>query len=612
MIFNLSESVKHGHTVPFKTPESIIKNKNIKINFPQYDLDLSGDDIHDVLLQLTPEELDHEKLKLLKSSKNIVDDYKKYISGQIIDLFNKYEDELNSYINNKRYNLSNVNPFVGIVANLYEFYKMFTDTKSLDMADDEFSDFLMYNYFPKEINDPEYVKDLINARVVYTDGIIEIFRSMVRNNYHNLQLTLAEAAKYRVELNGKHANDYIKKVKKHLINASYNSDIVNKFTHTINFKKFGGGVVYCSKNIWITNKEIINIDRLIVRAFNYDVVIYAHGHDENGKWTTEPITPIGTREEFTDVNELLHYLVDNGAKSILLMQCNPGHYKIDKDLIRTDVTIHHSMNETIMETFIDEIRTNFRSALESLNNVYEQVDSTIIFEDTIGYPTIDKWDDCYMLVEDNMAIVKTKFKELLADIRDVSKKVNYIYDKIKMMGLEKAEFEHPIKFNLIHFDFDDRCKILNRAMVSPRDILETYDSVISGISRIISYTSYEQLKLLDNFKMILSNINESFVCIDKNSLYYTVGEALSELGENVAPIFVIRKINRRLYRSLEEVLSSSRHRRNPSLDIYEYYIPDEKIFGAKLQIMVDTGNLCCNDKVSKKLPHCRKIDIDEI
>lgn len=103
------------------------------------------------------------------------------------------------------------------------------------------------------------------------------------------------------------------------------------------------------------------------------------------RWTIQPIHTL-TAGPFTDVNDLVHQLIKEGFKNIMMVACNPGGKSLDKDIINNhDVHVHHATSsllgestyqyydtgDTIVESIFRDIDANMQEAEQDLRYLAE-------------------------------------------------------------------------------------------------------------------------------------------------------------------------------------------------------------------------------------------------
>lgn len=74
----------------------------------------------------------------------------------------------------------------------------------------------------------------------------------------------------------------------------------------------------------------------------------------NHVWSIQPVRTLN-HGIFTDMNDLIKALIDEGFKKIFIMSCNPGHHELDPEIKkRKGVIINHAMNSLLAESTVSE------------------------------------------------------------------------------------------------------------------------------------------------------------------------------------------------------------------------------------------------------------------
>ena len=74
----------------------------------------------------------------------------------------------------------------------------------------------------------------------------------------------------------------------------------------------------------------------------------------NHVWSIQPVRTLN-HGIFTDMNDLIKALIDEGFKKIFIMSCNPGHHELDPEIKkRKGILINHAMNSLLAESAVSE------------------------------------------------------------------------------------------------------------------------------------------------------------------------------------------------------------------------------------------------------------------
>lgn len=135
-------------------------------------------------------------------------------------------------------------------------------------------------YQPSE--DPEEIKQIVNARITYNNLMIQLFRGMLERNYRILGITKEEADLLIAQLdsdNSKSQNDAMVKIRSAIVDKSSVYMIGKK---SFDLRPLGAG-------IYLETDEVTNLerhttpDRVMQSVMEYDCVIMAHGGNTSEK-----------------------------------------------------------------------------------------------------------------------------------------------------------------------------------------------------------------------------------------------------------------------------------------------------------------------------------------
>ena len=82
--------------------------------------------------------------------------------------------------------------------------------------------------------------------------------------------------------------------------------------------------------------------------------IFIDSLDSKKVWFIQPVNTLH-HGVFSDMNDLIKALIDEGFKKIFIMSCNPGHHELDPEIKkRKGVIINHAMNSLLAESAVSE------------------------------------------------------------------------------------------------------------------------------------------------------------------------------------------------------------------------------------------------------------------
>lgn len=269
---------------------------------------LASDDPIDSIFLKSPSEIDFDRLQLIPLSENIVDAYKDMIAGDIYKLIKKvyrmyhnlmmpkvqshYKhsikpgETVDEYM--KRNNIDESNPDYDRVVNApvkLFFGENFSAILASLMNDieecgikteNDFRKFLFDNYFDDRINDPEFVKRTIQAKIKYNQCLQGLLKDMLKINGKVLGLTDKQILAYIQNIKTHGLKDFNQI--KHLINANKDKIIQNN-GELYDYSLLGGGEIRFPVGGYkrLGLDDYVRVDRLYTISTRYDIIIYSHG-----------------------------------------------------------------------------------------------------------------------------------------------------------------------------------------------------------------------------------------------------------------------------------------------------------------------------------------------
>lgn len=309
--------LKHRKTsTTHEVPSQIYRNNSLTNN-----VGLGSDDYHKVLQQHSIEftEKDIEEFERLltidinKDPQKLVDEFNKWIDGEfdkvegIINVKNTEELEKlrKATERDKRLNdESGMSYLLGMQTDMLALKQAGYDDKAIRRI-------LKKDYFLAE-TDPIKLHKELQFRVNYNKKIIRDFKSLIKKNYELLEATELEVIHINNLFNSNNPSDQFEAIKmiKDILDRNSNKFQVNPNVYDLRGIDLGrnhhAGVVCISKEG--VNKKLEILSRVIQKALEWDVVIYAHGN-------THPIIK-GIESYRTELNNILdRHWKDSGFDS---------------------------------------------------------------------------------------------------------------------------------------------------------------------------------------------------------------------------------------------------------------------------------------------------------
>lgn len=238
---------------------------------------MSGDNIFESLATTNPELFDRAKLEAILESKDIVDEFNKYISIIINQDFDRFEafikeaTKKNSKISDDEFSRRFMTDFN--VLNVNTFNTDIEYLKSIFADEKEFMRVLFTTYLPDGLTE-EGVKTLIRVRLANDQMLTNCLMMMMENNYELFNINSVEAQGIKNKLasdktNPKTIGDIRQMFKDPKVLDNFKDEMGN-----YDFRPIGGCyLIMRDKLEWqgaAPTKYLQNI-------FKYDCIIYSHG-----------------------------------------------------------------------------------------------------------------------------------------------------------------------------------------------------------------------------------------------------------------------------------------------------------------------------------------------
>ena len=136
--------------------------------------------------------------------------------------------------------------------------------------------------------------------------------------------------------------------------------------------------------------------------------IFEESDGADARWTIQPIKSIDG-SKYEDVNELVKSLLNNGFKNILLLSCNPGGQKLDKETEelrkRMKAKVEYPMSSVVVESSAEEVDGAGWNMLDDIIN-----ETSAHLDEFVMDFGLDEFDDD--IVEDDYAMLVESFEPM--------------------------------------------------------------------------------------------------------------------------------------------------------------------------------------------------------
>lgn len=273
-----------------------IDEKNVRRAISQVTGDeyaLHGDDMFDGIFMHTIEKYNKEQDEAILASENLVEAYNSMIDGRFNaavtkakEFMMKVQQDTAAYMNG---DLSVQSEYGDMGLDDQDIYLMIdnlvkagTAAKNLGLNDDEIKEIIVNAYY-RPTDDPEKIREIVNARIQYNNAIISMFRTMIKENYKLLGITAEEAEVLMMKLESKDAKDRATSVSSIKEAIVKNQDKFMVRPGVYDFRPIGAGCIFITTEEMGSVGPTVTNDRMIQLLMQYDAIVVGHGNNYNRK-----------------------------------------------------------------------------------------------------------------------------------------------------------------------------------------------------------------------------------------------------------------------------------------------------------------------------------------
>ena len=409
----------------------------------QYSID--GMDIIDGMIRHQLELYDKERDERILASENIVDAYRNACNLQ----FDKAKKDIDEYTELVKKGLATpgaMNTYYAEYGNLVKLYGSMT--ASLDKLKDEYDltdadckRAIIENAYCMS-DDPQQIRDIINARIQYNNTMVQTLKAMIQENYQILGFD-EQMAKYLSEdlesSDQSMRQEAISMIKGSLSN---NRDKFKKGEY-YDLRPIGGGCLFYTEDSMGVIARDTYFDRMAQYALKYDAVVVAHGSNETssimGKLELNRVI-----KRITDLSESVEKEVEKLAKAEM---------SINKDIIapfsNTSAAIKgNELNRE--EEKLKSANVNLKSIKAKLNAMTKKAEAAAKSGDA---ETVDK-------IMNEFEQVKAEMNNQISKLNSALKSVNAAADDDSDEGKLAQIYKQVVRIQLKQMD--DQNDILDR------------------------------------------------------------------------------------------------------------------------------------------------------
>lgn len=409
----------------------------------QYSID--GMDIIDGMIRHQLELYDKELDERILASENIVDAYRNACNLQ----FDKAKKDIDEYTELVKKGLAipgAMNTYYAEYGNLIKLYG--TMTASLEKLKDEYDltdvdckRAIIENAYCMS-DDPQQIRDIINARIQYNNTMVQTLKAMIQENYQILGFDEQVAKYLSEELESSDQSRRQRSIAMVRDQLYVNSDKFKKGEY-YDLRSIGGGCIFYAEGSMGVIAKDTYFDRMAQYALKYDAVVVAHGSNETssimGKIELNRVI-----KRITDLSESVEKEVEKLAKAEM---------SINKDIIEpfknTSVLIKgNELNRE--EEKLRSANDNLKSIKAKLNAMTKKAEAAAKSGDD---ETVDK-------IMNEFKQVKAEMNNQISKLDSALKTVNAAADDDSDEGKLTQIYKQVVRIQLKQMD--DQNDILDR------------------------------------------------------------------------------------------------------------------------------------------------------
>ncbi len=456
-----------------------------------------GKDMVDPTIQQRLETFDQAMVKQILEAEDIVKAYNDWIEGQLDEIQAGVEKV--KYTNKKtKQKYFQTEPIMDD-PNGAVFAARYVQALANDLGIDKSKvrEFIKGVFF-YTTDDPEEIRKLLEARLLYSQQTVQILKEVVDKNAEILGLTDKTAKSLINKMNNdKTMNKSVAEIKKAIIKNR--SKFLTNNGECIDLTSIGGGKIFFTgpayktlltpylRELEKTDPDIDDaysaLDMYFQKAMVYDCIVFAHGADFNGlqylitsklnkwaldkmepeqrqyysdldtssrtmdknnqkglfkkRWMMEPIRS-DKSDYFNDMNSFVKQLLKEGHRKILIATCNPGNYALSPEVReiakKVKAKIIYSDYSTLIESY-DYDDNDLRSIAESVG-----IDYDIIMD---GEKELRELSESIGVDYDSLGnnIIDINESDIIRNIKDYGKQIT-----VSLISIFKAGWNNYKKF----------------------------------------------------------------------------------------------------------------------------------------------------------------------
>ncbi len=480
-----------------------------------------GKDVIDSKIQTKIEYFDKERAKAIIESEDIVKEYNKMINGTLKEIMEDSDITDESMEGTVR-SIQRLNTNGAAIGNATQTAQVM---RTGGISDDQVEKYIKGTYF-YETDNPQAIKLLLQLRIKYNQKIVNLMYKAIQCNYKILGYTESEAELLLKDLKdgSNKSNSAVGKIKKD-ISANKEKFIKNN-GDCIDLTSLGFGKIFMSNgkgNDFMDMYHTFNgsdnaseaLDNYLQKAMTHDAVVICHGGSDGDNWTMQPIRTDRSGKTFTDMNELVQELIEEGYRKILIGACNPGSHKLSKEtysmMIKTHTVVNYSDFSNLIESAFeydmsDDMYiqlTEYESELIHLSEKYG------IDYNSIDCNCIEDFPISENSIKENIKIYTKKVLNFVIGLfkyiwKQIKKFILFVGKKI---GIVKGDKYPTFKGKVIVFE---NAKSQDFQINSPEQLKALANKSIASIQKELSKRQAIQVKATKQLSdYINKNITES-------------------------------------------------------------------------------------------------------
>lgn len=516
--FNTTKKISSGDSTTDNLGNAMYAGSD-KLSFP------SGN-AFESMARTNPEYFNNAKLKELKASKNLVDDFNQYFKSIIMGDVKKHKDKYGEFYIPLGSNDDSSEFNTAIHRVLLTQYNLLSNFVTQDVA----IKCVTEEFIPESLTE-DGCRALINIRLQNSKILTDSLTKMLRHNYQALGISSAEARHLLFELTQDSTNSKAMEKIKELLKDPNKLQKFRMGENNYDFRSIGGACIFLSEDPSIQFSQ--HPSKRLADIFKYDAIVTAHGgyspigsggvikRVRDGKsrnWVCQPVSTLH-QSNLTSIVDILRALKKEGFKNVYVGACNPGSVQLPNDIIMDkSFKVSMGMHSVYLESelYDDPQYQNLCAIEEQLTSMcMEYGDNYSGYTLNELYTEIDSINNEYVLNEGVVSALIGFAKKAAQIIMEIWKRIvgffKSIYQKCfgfireKFGDKSKNKMKKPIEVNTIAMNGDGTASIVKSTATTPDDITNIIQKSNISINNRIQYHSNKETAYIRKLEQLINS-----------------------------------------------------------------------------------------------------------